>query len=42
MYINDILKKAKVGGVSHYKIEGRGGGTYAKEVAVVRDTMRYT
>jgi nitrogen regulatory protein P-II 1 len=42
IYVNDILKEAKVGGLSHYKIEGRGGGTRAKEVAVGRGTMRYT
>jgi nitrogen regulatory protein PII len=34
IYVNNILKEAKVGGLSHYKIEGRGGGTRAKEVAV--------
>lgn len=42
IYVNNILKEAKVGGLSHYKIEGRGGGTHAKEVAVGRGTMRYT
>ena len=42
VYVNNILKEAKVGGLSHYKIEGRGGGTHAKEVAVGRGTMRYT
>lgn len=37
----DILKKAEVGGMSHYRIHGR-GSSKSEEVAVGLGTMRYT
>ena len=39
--VNDILKKAEVGGMSHYRIHGR-GSSKSEEVAVGLGTMRYT
>ena len=39
--VNDILKESKVGGMSHYRIHGR-GSSKPEEVAVGRGTMRYT
>lgn len=39
--VNEILKSANTGGMSHYKIEGR-GKVKAQQVAVGRGTMKYT
>ena len=39
--VNDILKKSQVGGMSHYRIHGRGSAKPA-EVAVGLGTMRHT
>ena len=39
--VSEILKSANTGGMSHYKIEGR-GKVKAQEVAVGRGTMKYT
>jgi nitrogen regulatory protein P-II 1 len=39
--VNDILKESKVGGMSHYRIHGRGSAKPA-EVAVGLGTMRHT
>jgi len=39
--VNEILKSANTGGMSHYKVEGR-GKVKAQEVAVGRGTMKYT
>ena len=39
--VNDILKESQVGGMSHYRIHGRGSAR-AEEVAVGRGTMRHT
>jgi nitrogen regulatory protein P-II 1 len=39
--VNEILKSANTGGMSHYRIEGR-GKVKAQEVAVGRGTMKYT
>jgi nitrogen regulatory protein P-II 1 len=39
--VNEILKSANTGGMSHYKIEGR-GKVKPQEVAVGRGTMKYT
>jgi len=38
--VSDILKKANVGGMSHYRIEGR-GKVKAEAVSIGRGTMRY-
>ena len=38
--VNDILKKAEVGGMSHYRIHGR-GSSKSEEVAVGLGTMRH-
>ena len=40
-WVNEILKGANTGGMSHYRIEGR-GKVKAQEVAVGRGTMKYT
>ena len=39
--VNDILKESQVGGMSHYRIHGR-GSSKSEEVAVGLGTMRYT
>jgi nitrogen regulatory protein P-II 1 len=39
--VNDILKELKVGGMSHYRVHGR-GSLKSEEVAVGLGTMRYT
>lgn len=39
--VNDILRDAQVGGMTHYRVQGR-GATKAEEVAIGRGTMRYT
>ena len=39
--VSEILRSANTGGMSHYKIEGR-GKVKAQEVAVGRGTMKYT
>ena len=39
--VNDILKGSRVGGMSHYRIHGRGSAK-SEEVAVGLGTMRYT
>jgi nitrogen regulatory protein P-II 1 len=39
--VNDILKESKVGGMSHYRIHGR-GSSKPEEVAVGLGTMRHT
>jgi nitrogen regulatory protein P-II 1 len=39
--VNDILKESQVGGMSHYRIHGRGSAK-AEEVAVGLGTMRHT
>ena len=39
--VNDILKESQVGGMSHYRIHGRGSAK-SEEVAVGLGTMRYT
>ena len=39
--VNEILKSANTGGMSHHKVEGR-GKVKAQEVAVGRGTMKYT
>jgi nitrogen regulatory protein P-II 1 len=39
--VSEILKSANTGGMSHYKIEGR-GKVKAEAVAVGRGTMKYT
>ena len=39
--VNEIVKSANTGGMSHYRIEGR-GKVKAQEVAVGRGTMKYT
>lgn len=39
--VSEILKNANTGGMSHYKVEGR-GKVKAEEVAVGRGTMKYT
>ena len=39
--VNDILKESEVGGMSHYRIHGRGSAK-SEEVAVGLGTMRYT
>ena len=39
--VNDILKESKVGGMSHYRIHGR-GSSKPEDVAVGLGTMRYT
>jgi len=39
--VSEILKSANTGGMSHYKVEGR-GKVKAEEVAVGRGTMKYT
>lgn len=39
--VNDILKKAEVGGMSHYRIHGR-GSSKSEEVVAGLGTMRYT
>lgn len=39
--VSEILKSANTGGMSHYKIEGR-GKIKAEAVATGRGTMRYT
>jgi nitrogen regulatory protein P-II 1 len=39
--VNEILKNANTGGMSHYKVLGR-GKIKAQEVAVGRGTMKYT
>ena len=41
MDVNNILKELKVGGMSHYRIHGR-GSSKSEEVAVGLGTMRYT
>ena len=39
--VDEILREAQVGGMTHYRVEGR-GTTKAEAVAVGRGTMRYT
>ncbi len=39
--VDEILREAQVGGMTHYRVEGR-GTTKAQEVAVGRSTMKYT
>ena len=39
--VNDMLKESQVGGMSHYRIHGR-GSSKSEEVAVGLGTMRYT
>jgi nitrogen regulatory protein P-II 1 len=39
--VNDILKESQFGGMSHYRIHGR-GSSKSEEVAVGLGTMRYT
>jgi nitrogen regulatory protein P-II 1 len=39
--VTEILKNANTGGITQYKVEGR-GKVKAQEVAVGRGTMRYT
>jgi nitrogen regulatory protein P-II 1 len=39
--VNEILREAQVGGMTHYRVEGR-GTTTAEAVAVARGTMKYT
>jgi nitrogen regulatory protein P-II 1 len=39
--VNDMLKESQVGGMSHYRIHGR-GSIKSEEVAVGLGTMRYT
>jgi nitrogen regulatory protein P-II 1 len=39
--VSEILKHANTGGMSHYRVEGR-GKVKAEAVAVGRGTMRYT
>ena len=38
--VNDILKNENVGGMSHYRIEGR-GKIKPQEIDVARGTMKY-
>jgi nitrogen regulatory protein P-II 1 len=40
-YVDEILREAQVGGMTHYKVEGR-GSTKAEAVAGGRGTMKYT
>ena len=39
--VDEILRKAQVGGMSHYRVERR-GTTKAEAVAFGRGTMKYT
>lgn len=39
--VDEILRDAQVGGMTHYRVEGR-GTTKAETVAAARGTMRYT
>ena len=39
--VDEILREAHVGGMTHYRVEGR-GTTKAESVAVGRGTMKYT
>lgn len=39
--VDEILREAQVGGMTHYRVEGR-GTTEAEAVAVGRGTMKYT
>ena len=39
--VDEILREAQVGGMTHYRVEG-GGTTKPLEVAVGRGTMKYT
>ena len=39
--VNDILKESQVGGMSHYRIHGR-GSSISEEVGLQTGTMRYT
>ena len=39
--VDEILEEARVGGMTHYRVEGR-GTTKAEAIAVGRGTMKYT
>ena len=39
--VDEILREAQVGGITHYRVEGR-GTTKAEAVAGGRGTMKYT